>query len=322
VSYEEGQIEIHAKGQGERYEKVQGESHAKGQGEIYDKEQDKSRAKRQGKSYGIKSRVLIRDVVRKVDLGMQVVLISLENQTDIHYAMPIRVMDADASIYRRQWKQKSAEHRKNKDLKGAEFLSGFSKKDKLMPTLTLVIYFGSTPWDGPKNLKDMMDLSGLPEYLRSMIADYPIQLLEVRKYEHPEYFHTDLQYVFGFLKNASNQEKLAEYVEEHEAEFSNIDEQAYDMISCMSKSSELKIIKRNYQEDEGGGVNMCQAIKDMIAEGKKEGIKEGKREGIKEGEKRFASLTLILLKENQIEALMRATEDETYCTVLYEKYHL
>jgi hypothetical protein len=154
-----------------------------------------------------------------------------------------------------------------------------------MPTLTLVIYFGSTPWDGPKNLKDMMDLSGLPEYLRSMIADYPIQLLEVRKYEHPEYFHTDLQYVFGFLKNASDQEKLAEYVEEHEAEFSNIDEQAYDMISCMSKSSELKIIKRNYQEDEGGGVNMCQAIKDMIAEGKKEGIKEGKREGIKEGEK-------------------------------------
>ncbi len=98
----------------------------------------------------------------------------MEEQTDIHYAMPVRVMDAEAAIYQKQWKKKQAEHKKKKDLEGAEFLSGFAKEDKLIPTLTLVLYFGPNPWDGPKNLKDMMLLDGLPECVRDMIVDYPI----------------------------------------------------------------------------------------------------------------------------------------------------
>lgn len=259
---------------------------------------------------------VIRDVVQEVGFGMQVVLVSLEEQSDIHYAMPIRVMNADAVIYQRQWNKRRKGHRKKRDLRGAEFLSGFAKTDKLIPSLTLVLYFGTKPWDGPRSLKDMMELSDVPECLKNKIADYPMELLEVRDYPDTERFRTDIRQVFEFLKYATDKKKLAEYVQTNKSAFSDLNEQAYDMISCMSKSGELKEIKKKYQDKKGGKVNMCKAITDMIAEGRREGKKEGKREG----ELLFARLTQILLKDGQVEILSRAADDEGYRQKLYKQY--
>ena len=228
----------------------------------------------------IKGKVMIRDIMRKVLFGIQVVLIALEEQTDIHYAMPVRIMNAEAGIYQKQWKKRQAEHREKKDLEGAEFLSGFAKEDKLTPTLTLVVYFGSEPWDGPKKLKDMLQLEGLPEYLRDMIADYPIRLLEVRNYPHLEYFQTDIRYVFGFLQFASDKKRLGEYVEKNSEQFSDLEELAYDMIACMSKSTELKLVKQKYQKEKGSEIDMCKAITEMIEDGEKRGEKRGKERGV------------------------------------------
>lgn len=274
------------------------------------KERNRVLTKTQKQEQRMRSKIIIRDIMREVGIGMQVMLIALENQTDIHYAMPIRVMDADVAVYRSQWKEKQAEHEKKKDLKGAEFLSGFAKQDRLIPTLTLVIYFGSKPWDGPRNLKDMMNLGDLPEYMRDLIVDYPIRLLEVRRYPFGERFKTDLQFVFGFLKYAEDKRQLAGYVEKHEEEFSELSEKAYDLISCMSKSAELKMIKQKYQKEKGGNVNMCRAITEMIADGEKR------------GENRFAGLTQILIKENKIDELLQATTDKKYRNKLYVEYQI
>lgn len=253
---------------------------------------------------------VIRDVRCEIGLGIRVVLISLETQSDIHYAMPVRVMDADAAIYRRQWRKKRQKHRKKKDLEGAEFLSGFARDDKLIPTLTLVLYFGFEPWDGPRRLKDMMDLSGIPDNLKKKIADYPMELLEVRTFPNPEKFQTDLQFVFGFLKHAEDKEKLAEYVEEHEDVFSDLDEQAFDMISCMSRAGELKVVKEKYQNGKGGSINMCRAITEMIADGRRE------------GEDQFARLMQILLDEGNAAGLQRAVSNQEYRHKLYMKYQI
>lgn len=260
--------------------------------------QERNRVITKRRAQKLESKVVIRDVMRKVFFGMNVVVISLENQTDIHYAMPVRVLSAEAVIYEKQWKERQEEHREKKDLKGAEFVSGFAKDDKLLPTFTIVVYFGSKPWDGPRSLKDMLNLSGLPEYIKDMIADYPMHLLEVRKYPHLEYFQTDLKYVFGFLQHATDKEALAEYVAENTEQFSNMNEEAYDMIACMSKSKELKLIKRKYQKEEGERVDMCQAIKDMIADGRDDGIRIGEKRGVKRGVKQGIELTKSIFKAN------------------------
>ena len=40
----------------------------------------------------LESKTVIRDVLCEVDFGFRVVLVSLEEQTDVHYAMPVRII--------------------------------------------------------------------------------------------------------------------------------------------------------------------------------------------------------------------------------------
>ncbi len=225
--------------------------------------------KKPGKGDALGAQVITVDIVREVGCEMKVVIFAVESQTDIHYAMPVRVMNLESANYHKQWTKLKKHHREAKDLTGAEFLSGYGKEDKLIPTITIVIYWGKKPWDGPKCLKDMMDMEAYPTELQGMIADYPIHVLEVRKLGDLEVFHTDVQYVFGFLQHEGSKEELAAYLEEHEEGFRNLSEDAYDMISVMTHSKELQ----GYSETgkERGGKDMCQAIKDMIEDGRTEG---------------------------------------------------
>lgn len=66
------------------------------------------------------------------------------------------------------------------------------------------------------------------------------------------------------------------------------------------------------------GYTMCQAIDDLIADGKL----EGKREGEKEGEVRMASLISILLKENRLDLIAEISGNEQLRRQLFQHYHL
>ena len=61
---------------------------------------------------------------------------------------------------------------------------------------------------------------------------------------------------------------------------------------------------------------------DGKAEGKAEGKVEGKAEGNIEGQELFAKLVNILLKENKIEDVQRASTDSDYRNKLYEEYNI
>ncbi len=233
--------------------------------------------KEPGTGDSIRTQVITADIVRAISIEMKVVVVAVESQTDIHYAMPIRVMNLESANYHKQWMKRKKQHREERDLAGAEFLSGYGKEDKLIPTITIVVYWGKEPWDGPTCLKDMMDMEAYSPELRGMIADYPIHLLEVRRLADLKVFHTDVQYVFGFLQHEHSKEKLASYIEEHEEVFHNLSEDAYDMISVMTHSRELREMREMHRE--GGENDMCQAIKDMIEDGRAEGRKEGRMEG-------------------------------------------
>ena len=221
--------------------------------------------------------------MRKVRFGIQVMLFAIEEQSDIHYAMPLKVLNGDAAFYDKQWSGIRREHKRKKDLSGAEYISGFGREDSLVPVLSVVLYFGEQEWDGPLCLKEMMDLSTLPEEVREKIADYPVHLIDVRRYPHAERFRTDLKLVFGFLQRASEPEELTEFIEENTKEFSSLTEDAYDMIASMSKTGELKELKKDVGQED---YNMCKAIDMMVADGEKRGEERGEARGIKLGEKR------------------------------------
>ena len=73
-----------------------------------------------------------------------VVLIGVENQSDIHYAIPVKNMFYDVMAYGNQVKETAKKHRKEKDTATSdEFLSGFTKEDKLIPVITITVYLGT-----------------------------------------------------------------------------------------------------------------------------------------------------------------------------------
>ena len=164
------------------------------------------------------------------------------------------------------------EHRERKDLKAEEYLSGISREDRFLPVVTLVLYFGKH-WDGPRNLKDLLDLEGMLPEVRELLADYPVYVIEVGNYPYAEAFRTDLKLVFGFVQNADDKEKLRAFARAEEEALSELAEDAYDLISVMTGTEELDRIKKEKQERKGK-VNMCKAIDDMLADAREEGRKE------------------------------------------------
>lgn len=222
---------------------------------------------------------IYRDIVMEAKIQMKTAIITLENQSDIHYAMPVRIMTGDSSNYYNQWRTLAKKHREQKDLEGMEFLSEFSKNDKLIPLSTIVVYFGDTPWDGPRCLKDMLDLEGLPPEMIDAIEDYPINLLEVRNYPDYENFQTDFRLVCGFLQRDKDSKALHSYVMENSEQFLNLPEDAFALINHYSHSNYFIESKDTY-ETKTGGINMCKAIDDLIAQGEARGKEMGIELGI------------------------------------------
>ena len=134
------------------------------------------------------------------------ILMGVEAQSDVHYAMPIRNGLYDFINYASQVQEKAKQHRREKDLSRKEFLSGTSKCDKIKPIITLTVYFGEGEWDGPRSLYEMLDITD--ERLRSYVSDYKINLLVPKEIKHPERFQTDVRYVMEYLSVAHDKEKL------------------------------------------------------------------------------------------------------------------
>ena len=79
-------------------------------------------------------------------------VVAIEAQSNIHYAMPVKNMVYDALQYAKQVEKAVASHKISGDHNNVgsdEYLSGFMKKDHFMPVVMLVVCFDSKPWDGP-----------------------------------------------------------------------------------------------------------------------------------------------------------------------------
>ena len=135
-----------------------------------------------------------------------------------------------------------------------------------------MIYFGQTAWDGPRCLKDMINLEAYPPEVRELITDYPLHLIEVRKYEGYEDFKTDLKYVFGLLRNADTKDSMKTYVEENAEALRSLETDAYDVISVMGQMKDLQRIKEKYQNEDGRSYDMCKGMQEWLEEKLEEGL--------------------------------------------------
>ena len=212
-----------------------------------------------------------RDVIREAVVdGTLLFLIGIENQEMTHYAMPARVMLLDALGYEQQLRERQNVHKKANDLKpGAEFLSGLTAGEQLMPVCTVTLYYGKEPWDGPRDLHGLLRLENVPEKLRRTIPNYPITLVEVHSFPDWEKFRTDLREVFGFIQCSEDKEKLEDFLKQNEERFRVLSEDTKDFLAYTTGIKNLPEIK-----NEEGNHDMCKAIDDMIKEGVEKKLKQ------------------------------------------------
>lgn len=106
------------------------------------------------------------------------VILGMEGQERIHYAMPMRVMGYDYGTYRKQYEDNASRYRNAKNLTEDEFVSRMKKTDKLIPVITIVVYYGEREWDGAIALHGMLNI---PEEKKPFVNDYKMHLVEARK---------------------------------------------------------------------------------------------------------------------------------------------
>ena len=126
-------------------------------------------------------------------LAFQIIL-GVEGQTGVHYYMPVRCMELDALSYSGQCRRIAEKAIEDKKLK--KYADGVPKGTKIVPTVTLVFYVGSKPWDGPRSIHDMLDIpEDKKEWAKRFIPEYQMYLIDARHLTEEEInrFNGDLK---------------------------------------------------------------------------------------------------------------------------------
>ena len=210
-----------------------------------------------------------RDILKalslKEDDKYTYLILGIENQTYIDYAMPVRVAIYDALRYHSQLREIKAKNREaNNYASGDEFLSAFKKDDRLKPVITIVIYFGAKEYDGPKGLRAMY--GNINKELLPYTLDYQLNIIEpslIKDEDITNKFKSDLKDVLLFVKYSADKNKIYNLVHERPS-FSDMDNTTVSLINEITNIN-IKINK------EGKRMNMCKAMEDLLNDSRDEG---------------------------------------------------
>ncbi len=201
-------------------------------------------------------RDVMKSMVAMKDERAAYLLLGIESQGEVNYAMPVKNLVYDAINYARQVQKAASSHREAKDSKGhskGEFLSGFYKEDRLIPQ---VILFSPDEWDGPTSLHEMLNIED--EHILSLLPDYQIHLITPYGLSKDELnkFHSSLREVLTFIKYSKDKGKMEEAVRDN---FKKLRKEEINVLNYCANVN----LKLPPGEEE---VDVCKAWEDMKQE--------------------------------------------------------
>jgi len=250
-----------------------------------------------------------RDLVMETENETRLILLAIEHQVHIHYAMPVRMMLYDALDYTEQVQEKTKQYKKSRELhSSAEFLSGMKNDDTLRPCISIVFYYGKEEWDGQIDIHGLLGLNEPNLEVKKYIPNYQINLVDATELGGKNCLKSDLHWIFGMLKYKNDKEKLRNYVQSNEDFFEHVDEDSYRAAKVLLDMDML--IKT--PEVERGEVNMCKALEDLYQGGVNEGVELGLSQGM--AQERLTSIKNLMesmeLTTEQAMTALKVPEDE------------
>ena len=203
---------------------------------------------------------------------IRLALLGVENQLAIDMDMPLRVIGYDGSSYRDEM---------NQDEIVIDEVTG--KKHKIRheryPVVTIVLYFGKTPWKKPLRLYDVLKIS---DELKPFVSDYKINLIDVPRLtgEQVEKFTSDFQIIADYFVQLS---KNNDYVPKDKT-IKHADSFLKLMSVLTQDDKYAEMGKKIAHEREG--FNMCKVLDKAEARGEARGKAIGEARGKAIGEAR------------------------------------
>lgn len=211
-----------------------------------------------------------RDITGKAgtDKNAGYIIVAIQNQTTVDYGMPLRVMLEDALEYDVQRRTK-----KNQKL---------HKDEKLCLVITLVFYYGTTPWRAPSDLAEMISVPREFRELREYIQSYPIVVVTPENVD-TACFRGGWREILEILRRQNDEKEMERYLEDNRTIYEKLPEDTNRVIFALTDHLDY------YRElkKKGEKITMCKAFTDHyksgVEEGKKQGMKRGIKQGIRQG---------------------------------------
>ena len=210
---------------------------------------------------------------------------------------------------------------------GASYRGQLTKPERDMPkypVITIVLYFGTKHWNQPRSLHECMRI---PKRLEPFVNDYKINLVEVAFLDDQlDNFHSDFRIVAEYF---INKRKNTDYIPSAQ-EIRHVDAFLKLMQALEGDDRYEEVLHTLQSEGKKEGVKMSEVLDKIenrgIIIGEKRGISIGEKRGISIGSEKMANaintLNSILLKQNRLDDLKRATADFDYQRQLLCEYGL
>lgn len=190
-----------------------------------------------------------RDVAKHWMKGdVELALYGMENQTKIEKYMPFRLFSYDGAAYRSQL---------------------LNQRKKVVPVITIVLYFGMDHWRAPKNVKELLDI---PEGLDGYVNDYNIHVFEIAWLTDKQIaeFKSDFGIVARFF---SEKRKNPDYVPNDRTVITHVDAML-KLLAVMAGDRRYEEILKSDDKEEVGC--MC----DVAERLERKGIEKGRLDEI------------------------------------------
>lgn len=214
-----------------------------------------------------------RDIKKRANTGESFVMTAIENQNDIDYAMPWRIMQYDQMEYGRQIQELQRRRRmadKARGLPVSRWKDRLERGDKLHPVYTICFYHGTDVWDGLRSLRDMMDFNQDIHAWQSCFHDYGMTLFCAGEPNNLTCFRTELKQLLEVLSLRKDKKKLSTLWSQEE--FACLDRETAETMAVLTDSTEILEKLEDFRNE--GGYNMCQAVDEMRSDWKAEGKAE------------------------------------------------
>ena len=185
--------------------------------------------------------------------GAVISLIGFENQTEADWDMPLRVLGYEGADYRNQ----------------------LSEKGGLYPVVTLVLYFGDSPWTAPRTLFERVSVA---EGLKPFVNDYRVNVFEIPRLtaEQVGQFKSDFRIVADYFVQMGRDE---DYMPPRQT-IEHVDA-VLKLMSALTRDHRFEETQSEFRK--GEAVTMLSVLDKVEARGIQLGEARGEARGIKLG---------------------------------------